>query len=159
MIRVKIIFSVIGINDPVPPLYRKGSSRGQTKYESSAEHWPSKGRTVMSRNWHRGSTGDRPDTPKLGKRRQTIIETDKTTKCGAQYFEHRFQVNLIFKLKLMKFHEIFQGDRKSKGINNPRLSKLIGPVCHGIKTPDHLPATNRIIRRPLVLPALRDKLL
>lgn len=60
---------------------------------------------------------------------------------------------------LMKFHEIFQGDRKSKVINNPRLSKLIGPVCHGIKTPDHLPATNRIIRRPLVLPALRDKLL
>jgi len=133
------IVKVIGINDPVPPLYRKSSSPGQTKFESSAEHWPSKGRTLMSRNWHRG---DRPDTPKLGKRRQTITQTDKTTKCGAQYFEHRFQ-----------------GDRKSKGINNPRLSKLIGPVCHGIKTPDHLPTTNRIIRRPLVLPALRDKLL
>lgn len=131
------IVKVIGINDPVPPLFRKGSSPGQTKYESSAEHWSSKIRTDMSRNWHR-STGDRPDTPKLGKRRQT----NKTAKCGAQYFEHRFQ-----------------GDRKSKGINHPRLSKLIGPVCHGIQTPDHLPATKRTIRRPLVLPALRDKLL
>ena len=100
MIRVNNDFSVIGINDPVPPIYRKGSSRGQTKYESSAEHWPSKGRTVMSRNWHR-STGDRPDTPKLGKRRQTLTQADKTTKCGAQYFEHRFQVNFIFKLKLL----------------------------------------------------------
>jgi len=133
------IVKVIGINDSVPP--RKGSSPGQTKYDSSYELWSSKGRTDMSRNWH-GCTGDRPDTPKLGKRRQTSTQTNKTTKCRAEYFEHRFQ-----------------GDRKSKGINNPRLSKLIGPVCHGIKTPDHLPATNRIIRRPLVLPALRDKLL
>ena len=120
MIHVKKVFcSVIGINDPVPPLYRKGSSRGQTKYEPSAEHWPSKGRTVMSRNWNR-STGDRPDTPKLGKRRQTIIETDKTTKCGAQYFEHRFQVYFIFKLKLLLKNSSggseIQGDQQSQVI-------------------------------------------
>jgi len=121
MIHVKKVFcSVIGINDPVPPLYRKGSSRGQTKYESSAEHWPSKGRTVMSRNWHR-STGDRPDTPKLGKRRQTITQTNETTKCGAQYFEHRFQVQFIFKLKLLLKNssggsEIRQGDQQSQVI-------------------------------------------